>query len=269
MLENSMNSPLPGQSPDALPHAAAPTPPHSRSVASPLKRAWKRARAFLVGENEPMPRTRKPPTRILITRHGQTVTNVEGRFCGHSETTLTDLGREQARALAARLDGIEVHAAYTSDFGRAIETAALALEGRDVVPVPDAALRELHYGEWELQKGGSVARRWPEQHKLMRSRDPGWRPPGGEDVRDVRDRTFAALQRIMRRHKNQTVLIVTHGTAINCMLGEVLGSSVEATFNFEVNNCGLSEVVVHGSKPIVTLLNDTSHLAAIQLPVTA
>lgn len=215
-----------------------------------------------------MPRPRKPPTRILVTRHGQTATNVEGRFCGHSETTLTGLGRRQAEALGARLAGVEIHAAYTSDFSRAIETASLALAGRELPVTPDAALRELHYGEWELQKGGAVARRWPEQYRLMRARDPLWRPPGGEDVAEVRARISATLQRIIRRHRNQTVLVVSHGTAINCMLGEVLGSAVAATFNFEVSNCGLSEVVVHGAKPVVTLLNDTSHLAAVQLPAT-
>jgi len=229
-----------------------------------------RARSFLLGENgRDMPRTRKPPTRILITRHGQTVTNVEGRFCGHAETTLTDLGRAQARALGQRLAGVEVHAAYTSDFSRAIDTAALILEGRDIATQPDPALRELHYGEWELVKGGTVARRWPEQYRLMRSRDPAWRPPGGEDVPEVRARTYAALQRIIRKHKHQTVLIVTHGTAINCMLSELLETPVPATFNFEVNNCGLSEVTVHGTKPIVTLLNETAHLSAAEVPATS
>lgn len=213
-------------------------------------------------------RARKPPTRIFITRHGQTVTNVEGRFCGHAETTLTDLGREQARALGERLASITFGAVYTSDYSRAIETAAIVLGDRGPATIPEPAFRELHYGEWELEKGGVVARRWPEQHRLMRSRDPAWRPPGGENVAEVRARTFAALQRVIRRHRNQDVLIVTHGTAINCMIGEVLGSSIPATFNFEVNNCALSELAVHASKPVVVRLNDTAHLERLSLPRT-
>ncbi len=49
-------------------------------------------------------------TRIYLARHGQTVTNREGRFCGHAETELTDLGVEQSQALAVRLERASISA---------------------------------------------------------------------------------------------------------------------------------------------------------------
>lgn len=208
-------------------------------------------------------RVRKPPTRILLARHGQTVSNREGRFCGHSETDLTDLGRQQARALGERLASVPIHAAYTSDLSRAIETAALVLYSRDVTPRVDPGLRELHYGEWEMQKSGDIAKRYPTQYQLMRAEDPAWRPPGGEDTSMVRARTFAALLGIARAHQHQTVLIVAHGTAINCMLAEVLGMAPSHTFRLSVDNCALSELVLRRTTPIVVRLNDTSHLAGV------
>ncbi len=209
---------------------------------------------------------KKPATRIIITRHGQTVTNREGRFCGHAETELTEMGQEQARALGRRLAETQLAGVYTSGLGRAVLTAHLAAGNRELEPVVDPDLREFHYGEWELMKGTLVARRYPEQHKLMRAEDPLWHPPGGENVEAVRARTFAALQRIIKRHKNETVLIVSHGTAINCMLGMVMGVAVSHTFRFGVTNCSYSEVEVRGSNPVVTVLNDTSHLVGITSP---
>lgn len=210
---------------------------------------------------------KKAPTRILITRHGQTVTNTEGRFCGHAETELTDRGRAQAKALGLRLAPIELHAIYTSGLSRAVLTAHLATEDRGVPVAVDPDLRELHYGEWELEKGTVVARRYREQHQLMRAEDPAWHPPGGENILQVRARTMAALQRIVRKHKNETTLIVSHGTAINCMLGEVLGIAPTHNFRFGVANCSLSEVVVERGRFYVRYLNDTSHLAGIESPV--
>ena len=202
-------------------------------------------------------------TRILLTRHGQTVTNREGRFCGHSETALTDLGRDQAAALCRRLSTVPIHAAYTSDFGRAIDTAAIVLEGRRITPSVDPDLRELHYGEWEQHRERDVARtdRWKGQVALMRAEDPAWRPPGGETVLEVRDRTFAALTRIAEAQAGKTVLVVTHGTAINCMLTAVLGMAPEFTFRVAVANCGFTDLVYASSRFTVTTLNDTSHLA--------
>lgn len=209
---------------------------------------------------------KKPPTRVIITRHGQTVTNKEGRFCGHAETELTEMGQEQARALGRRLADVQLAGVYTSGLGRAVLTAHLAAGNRELTPVVDPDLRELHYGEWELMKGTLVARRYPDQHKLMRAEDPLWHPPGGENVEAVRLRTYAALQRILKRHKNETVLIVSHGTAINCMLSVVMGVAVTHNFRFGVTNCSYSEVELRGQHPVVTVLNDTSHLAGIKSP---
>ena len=84
---------------------------------------------------------RREPTRVLLVRHGQTVTNREGRFCGHSETALTDLGRKQAEALGRRLASVSIDAVYASDFSRAIDTAAIALAGREVQVHIDPGLR--------------------------------------------------------------------------------------------------------------------------------
>jgi broad specificity phosphatase PhoE len=211
----------------------------------------------------PLRPARKPPTRVFITRHGQTVSNREGRFCGHSETSLTELGREQARALGRRLEGTTIDAVYTSDFSRAIETASLVVAGRGLTPRVDPALRELHYGEWEMERAGDVLRRWPEQYKLMRAEDPAWHPPGGENVAMVRERTSAAFARIVKAHRHQAVLVVMHGTAINCLVSSVLGMDIAHTFRFEVSNCGLTEIVLRRSTPIVVRLNDASHLAGM------
>lgn len=218
-----------------------------------------------------LPRTRmarpaKAATRLWIARHGQTESNRAGLFCGHSETSLTELGRAQARALGDRLRDVAFAAAYTSDFSRAIATAVYVLGERDIDPKPDPALREIHYGEWEMKREPEVRRTWPEQHALLRAEDPAWHPPGGETTAMVRARTFAALQRIARRHRHQDVLVVSHGTAIQCMLSEVLGMSPAHVFRFEVANCGLSVVELRGEKFVVTALNETAHLAGIATP---
>ena len=209
---------------------------------------------------------KKPPTRVIITRHGQTVTNTEGRFCGHSETELTPLGQEQARALGRRLADLDVKAVYTSGLSRAMATAHFATVDRNLPVHMDPDLREFNYGEWEQMKGTLVARRYPEQYRLMRAEDPAWQPPGGETIGIVRERTFAALQRIVKKHRNETVLIVSHGTAINCMLSVVMGVAPSHNFRFGVTNCSFSEVVLDRNTPVVTVLNDTSHLVGIQSP---
>lgn len=204
------------------------------------------------------------PTRIFLARHGQTVTNKEGRFCGHAETDLTPRGEDQARALGRRLAGIQIDACYTSDYSRAMRTAAFALGERGITPAVDPDLRELHYGEWELEREIEIRRRYPDQHKLMRDEDPAWRPPGGETVAEVRARTSAALDRIVHAHKGKHVLVISHGTAINCLLSAVLGMPETHVFRIDVHNCGLTELEVRGGRYYVVRVNDTAHLADLK-----
>ncbi|MCC7088486.1 MAG: histidine phosphatase family protein, partial [Dehalococcoidia bacterium] len=44
-------------------------------------------------------------TEVIVVRHAETYGNIEGRFCGHSETELTPKGVLQAQALGRRLKG--------------------------------------------------------------------------------------------------------------------------------------------------------------------
>src|SRR5437879_13343918 len=63
------------------------------------------------------------PVRILLVRHGETVFNVEGRWQGQSDSPLTERGLAQARELARALAEVSIAAIYSSDLGRAIDTA--------------------------------------------------------------------------------------------------------------------------------------------------
>lgn len=203
-------------------------------------------------------------TRLYLIRHGQTVTNKEHRFCGHSETQLTALGEEQARALGRRLAADSFDMCYTSDVSRAVLTAALVAGERTLSARADPDLRELHYGLWELERESEMRRRWPEAHRLMREEDPAWRPPGGETVGEVRERVRRAFDRIAAAHKGQRVLVVSHGTAINCLVSSLLGAPESHVFRFDVANCGLTEVEVRRGRPYIVRLNDTAHLAGLK-----
>lgn len=57
-------------------------------------------------------------TRVFLIRHGQTVWNVEQRYQGQIESSLTDLGQEQFRCVAAALAHEPIRSVYTSPLGR-------------------------------------------------------------------------------------------------------------------------------------------------------
>src|ERR1051325_11295740 len=64
-----------------------------------------------------------PRTQIIIVRHGQTEWNIRGIRQGHLDSRLTERGMAQAKALGARLSREKFTALYSSDLGRAVDTA--------------------------------------------------------------------------------------------------------------------------------------------------
>lgn len=203
------------------------------------------------------------PTTVFLVRHAETYGNIEGRFCGHSETELTEKGVEQARALGQRLKTQRFDAAYSSDLTRAHRTATFALEHHHtpLEPVLDPGLREMHYGEWESLTGKEIGDSHPELlREFFRCRAPA---PGGESVQQVRERAAAALRKTVTAHPESTILVVSHGNAIMAMLAELLSVPFESTWSFAVANTAITRMTFTKSgRMTLTGFNDHAHIEA-------
>ncbi len=207
------------------------------------------------------------PTTVLLVRHAETYGNIEGRFCGHSETELTPKGIEQAQALGRRLRGQRFDAAYSSDLSRAHRTALHALEHHEepLAPVLDPGLREMHYGEWESLNGREIGEKYPDQlREFFRCKVPA---PGGESIQQVRERTATALRRTVSAHPESTILVVSHGNAIMAMIAELLNVPHESSWSFAVANTSITRMTFSKSgRMTLTGFNDHGHLEGAAAP---
>ena len=204
------------------------------------------------------------PTNVFLIRHAETYGNIEGRFCGHSETELTPRGIEQARALGLRLKSQRFDAAYSSDLSRAHRTAFHALEQHEsaLEAILDPGLREMHYGEWESLLGHDIGKHSPDLLRdFFRCRVPA---PGGESVQQVRERTAQALRAVVAAHPDQTILVVSHGNAIMAMMAELLRVPHESTWSFAVANTSITRLTFSKSgRMTLTGFNDHAHIEGL------
>lgn len=153
-------------------------------------------------------RYRRPVTRLLLVRHGESEWNALGKWQGWADPPLSDLGRRQA-AVAARAVG-SVDAIVASDLQRASHTAEIVAGELGVGPVVvDASLRERAAGPWEGCTRHEIEEAWP-----------GWlaagrRPEGYETDEHVLDRVLPALA--MLEAAGEAALVVTHGGVIGAV----------------------------------------------------
>jgi broad specificity phosphatase PhoE len=159
-------------------------------------------------------------TTVLLVRHGATEWNIEKRAQGQSDIPLNDLGRSQAREVAAALSGLDLAAIYSSDLARARDTAEAIARVHGLEVTTDAAFREIDQGDWTGLTDVEIRRRWPDRWGVLRHHIAR---PRGESPDDVCRRALGGLRRVVTEHPEGVVVVVSHGAAIRTLAAEALG----------------------------------------------
>lgn len=206
--------------------------------------------------------------RLLLARHGQTSYNRERRFTGWDDPPLTQRGKAEARALGRRLIDERIDAVYSSDLRRAAETSAIAVARHPAasgVPLlQDAALREANFGEWQGLTFDKAIERDPDPAAALLARSIDFCAPGGETIPQVHARVDGFLRRLHQDHDGATILLVASGGPLQILVAALFGIPIEGHWRLAVNNGALSVVNFVEGEPILTLLNDRSHLARLR-----
>jgi probable phosphoglycerate mutase len=200
-------------------------------------------------------------TRIFLVRHGATVLTDEDRFAGETDVQLSDIGRQQARRLSARLAGEKISAIYASPMGRTMETASLLAEPHRLEVQPRPGLREISHGHWEQMTRKEVEAKYP-QETLEWEKDPyTFAPAGGESGLAVTARALPTLIEIVRTHPGENVIVVSHKATIRLLLSTLLGFDPRRyRDNLDQSPAALNIIDFKDcTRARLTLFNDTSH----------
>lgn len=199
-------------------------------------------------------------TRIILIRHGETEWNALGLYQGQLNSPLTDEGRQQAVALAARLDNAPIDALYASDLDRTQETAAPLVATSSLELSIDPRLRERHYGIFQGLDKTSVAKLHPEAYAGHHSGDPDFQIPEGESTRQFYKRVTGCLEDLAAHHPDQQIAIVTHGGFIALAIKYVLGLSLDSERRFVMSNTSYNLITRSDKGWMLHTLGDISHL---------
>lgn len=201
-------------------------------------------------------------TRIILTRHGQTLWNIEGRVQGSLDSPLTEKGILQARSLATRLKNQRIDHIYSSDSQRAIDTAEEIRRELGLGKIStNPALREFAFGEWEGRIWQELRVDYPDIFKVWDSEPHLITTPGGENMGIVQERAWNFLEKIAEEHSGQTVCLVTHGLTLKLLVTKALGFEVHEWAKTPwQHNTALNIFEVKEQQWIPTLLGDCQHL---------
>jgi 2,3-bisphosphoglycerate-dependent phosphoglycerate mutase len=199
---------------------------------------------------------------VILARHGRTQANTNGTLAGRSKGVLLDeRGLEQARAAAARLDGLPVAAVVTSPLERCRDTARVLADGRDLRVQADRGLLECDYGEWTGQRIKDLAKQplW----KTVQANPSAARFPGGESMAAMSARAIAAVRdrdaAVERDAGPDAVWVaVSHGDVIKAILADALGMHLDCFQRIVVDPASLSVVRYTPHRAFVVTMNSSS-----------
>ncbi|SDE84893.1 alpha-ribazole phosphatase [Sporomusa acidovorans] len=199
-------------------------------------------------------------TRLIIIRHGQTLWNLERKYQGHSDIALSDKGIKQAEAVAARLAKEKIDAVYASDLSRACKTAEYIAARHNLKVNITPELREIKFGEWEGLTYDQITARWPGMLGKLWTTPDELEIPGGESFHQLKERAYAAIQKIIKEHPGQTVAVVAHGGTIGTILCAVLDIHLNHVWSIKQDNTAVNIIEYYDGRPVITLLNCVRHL---------
>jgi alpha-ribazole phosphatase len=202
-------------------------------------------------------------TRLLLVRHGATEYNHSLRFTGHSQIGLSDLGQRQVARLAGRLAAEDIDISLTSDLRRAVDTADAACQGREIDPATCPELREIDYGDCEGLTFDEIRVKYPEVVQPWLAYSPDLVFPTGESLAGFIERVGSFASRLAAHPEWKTALVVTHGGVIRVLICHLLGLESGHWWRFRIDNASLSIIETYGEKAILSLCNDTCHLAGV------
>ncbi len=184
---------------------------------------------------------------LWLVRHGETEWARLGRHTGRTDIPLTERGRAQASAVAAKLTGATFAEVISSPLSRALETARLAGFAERVTTDPD--LLEWDYGKLEGLTSAEIREELPSWTI--------WRGtvPGGEAPEAVGARVDRFIARV-RADATGDVLAFAHGHLLRVLAARWLGRPPQDGGMFALSTATVSVLGWEHEAPVVLRWNE-------------
>ena len=216
-------------------------------------------------------------SKLILTRHGQSVWNADNKFTGWVDVDLSDKGREEAKKSGELLNklNIKIDISYTSYLKRAIETLTIILKSIGLTMKFNTAweLNERHYGSLTgLNKEETKKKIGDEQFKRYRrswdiapppmakdskylenfsplnSGIPQNKIPLTESLKNTYDRVVPYYDiEINKNLKNgKNILISAHGNSLRAL----------CKYLFKISDTKINELEIPTGNPLIIEFNN-------------
>lgn len=166
---------------------------------------------------------------IILVRHGQTDWNLNNLVQGRTDITLNETGILQASETTKNLSGISIDLVYSSPLSRALKTANIIADDKDISIEIDKRLVERNYGDYEGTTT-SIKDYWNYELNLS--------DYNVESLSQLFNRVYDLLKYLIEKYQNLdiNILLVTHD-GINISIDCIINGIPKNLLDLRLKNC--------------------------------
>ena len=147
-------------------------------------------------------------SQVLVVRPGSTALDEQERIKGSLDIPLSELGKEQVLKAIDEIAKFPVVAVYCGPCESAVATAKLLAERLKCKQKICDCFRNLDHGLWQGKCIEEIKRQQPKLYRQVQDNPGLFSPPGGETFADATHRVARQLEKLQKKHQEQTIAVV-------------------------------------------------------------
>jgi len=193
---------------------------------------------------------------IIFLRHAQAENNAKRILAGRTEGVhLTKTGLEQAERIAKYLKPLDISAIYSSPIERASHTAEIVAKNNSLDHNLDDRLTEIDMGKFTRMNYDDMFAKYGNIFLKFYENDPVIAEHEVETFLEVQSRVLDMVNYVVKKHKNENVILVTHMDPIKSMLSTVMGLKPKTLFELIIANASLTIIKEQENKFSLSAIN--------------
>ena len=193
---------------------------------------------------------------IIFLRHAQAENNTKRILAGRTEgVSLTKTGIEQAERISEYLKPLDISAIYSSPIERAKHTAEIVTKNSAIDVELDDRLTEIDMGKFTRMNYDDMFAKYGNIFLKFYENDPVIAEHEVETFPNVQKRILDMVDHVIKKHKNENVILVTHMDPIKSMLANVMDLKPKTLFELIIANASFTILTEQERKFSLSAIN--------------
>jgi broad specificity phosphatase PhoE len=200
------------------------------------------------------------PTFYIIRHAHKDQGNFYNSRLRHQDEPISQKGQDQARQLLPYLRDKGISAIYVSGYQRTGQTIEHVAEQLGLTTVVDERLNEIDNGLIEGLSDEEIRTKYPEVWEGFQKRAADFRFPEGETGEQACHRIAKFIEEKRQLHPHKNIVLVSHEGLMRILMCHLMGLPVYQRWNFQVDFCGIMEIVYQPDYQVWKLLRFNQQL---------